>query len=500
MNRRFLFFVHSPALLLGLVLVGVCALTMWSLHALHEGLIEGVERKLVCLAAAHDMEVAVRQLRYDLLLSHAGPSDERQRPVELDYAEFEAALAEAKAVAPADQQRLVATIETAYDQYRAELDGETSRTPSRSTADLIEWATAHPIQRVAEACQALLRANQLVINRTIHETQSSGRQLELALLLLGALGPLGGILFGFSIARTLRRSIAGLRVSVQDVHSHLAPVVQMIDVPADSDLDSLQSEMQVIVERVQGLVERHQAQQLEILRSEQLAAIGKLASSLAHEIRNPLTAMRWLVESAIEAYDREPVSLGDLNVVQSEIERMGHTVQGILDFARPSPPRRVACDLRGIVHESAELIRVNRKRLGVACDVELPEVPAAANVDPARIKSVLLNLLLNALDAMPHGGHLRILLVLQDERVVEIAIEDTGKGIDEEVLPNLFSPFTTTKETGTGLGLSVSKHFVEEHGGTLSAENRPEGGARFVVTLPLAPERILESACPTQEC
>ncbi|HZT80768.1 MAG TPA: ATP-binding protein, partial [Gemmataceae bacterium] len=299
----------------------------------------------------------------------------------------------------------------------------------------------------------------------------------------------GGLICGYSITRNLSRTIARLRVCVQDVHSQVAPEVDIVDLRLGHGLGGLQEQMQFLVQRVQGLVERLQAQQRDILRAEQLAMVGRLATSVAHEIRNPLTAMKWLVTTAVRGYPHEPLRMEDLRVLQNEIERMEQTVQGMLDFVRPTPPCRQECDLRDLVRQAIELIRARRRQLGVTCQLELPTQPVVASVDPAQVKSVLVNLLLNALDAMPRGGRLSVRLGQDPAQGTVLAVEDSGGGLAPDVLDRLFQPFTTTKPTGTGLGLSVAKRFVEENGGRLHGENRKEGGARFVVTLPPTPQR-----------
>src|SRR5262249_52944945 len=154
------------------------------------------------------------------------------------------------------------------------------------------------------------------------ESLDTGHTLKLALFALGAIGPLGGLICGYGIARTLGRSIARLQVRVQDVHEHVGGEVGTVELQAGRDLDSMHTQLDFILERVRALVERLQSQQRAIFRSEQLAMVGKLASSVAHEIRNPLTAMKWLIEGAARSYPEETLSLDDMRVLQSEIERM----------------------------------------------------------------------------------------------------------------------------------------------------------------------------------
>jgi signal transduction histidine kinase len=165
--------------------------------------------------------------------------------------------------------------------------------------------------------------------------------------------------------------------------------------------------------------------------------------------------------------------------------RLEDIVQHFLTFARLPAPRRQVGDLRDILSQALELIRVRARRQGVEVEVEPAEGPVPVDLDPGLFHQVLVNLLLNALDAMPHGGRLRV-AVRPGEDEHCLSIRDSGPGIAPEMMGRLFTPFASTKATGTGLGLSLARRIVEEHGGRVSAANPPGGGACFSITLPRA--------------
>jgi len=183
-----------------------------------------------------------------------------------------------------------------------------------------------------------------------------------------------------------------------------------------------------------------------------------------------------------------PLTPEDLQVIYNEVERLERKVQALLDFARPAEARRQRCDLRELTGRAADLIRARARQQNVQIEAELPPEPVVADVDADQLASVLVNLFLNALDAMPQGGRLIARLERQPGGAVGVEVLDTGRGIDPAVAGRLFTPFASTKPTGTGLGLSVCRRVVAEHGGTLTGENRPGGGARFTITLPAAGE------------
>src|SRR5262249_27518740 len=153
----------------------------------------------------------------------------------------------------------------------------------------------------------------------------------------------------------------------------------------------------------------------------------------------------------------------DLEVIHGEVKRLEGTVQGFLDFARPPRLDRAPCDVRAVVAQSVELVRARARQQGVGLDVKAPDAPLTADVDRGQICTVLANLFLNALDAMPRGGRLEVRAEAAGDRAV-LRVADTGPGIAPAVAGQLFTPFVSTKPTGTGLGLSLSRRILEEHG------------------------------------
>jgi signal transduction histidine kinase len=180
-------------------------------------------------------------------------------------------------------------------------------------------------------------------------------------------------------------------------------------------------------------------------------------------------------------------------VIHGELVRVEQTVQGLLDFARPPVPRRSTCDLRQVVDSAMELVRARARQQKVSVEIAVPNHAMPADVDQGQWYTVLVNLLLNALDAMPQGGCLKVALENPAEEEIRLTVSDTGGGIPREMLGRLFVPFASTKPTGTGLGLSISRRIIEEHGGKMTGENRPEGGASFTIQLPITAEEAVHA-------
>src|SRR5262249_34423209 len=160
--------------------------------------------------------------------------------------------------------------------------------------------------------------------------------------------------------------------------------------------------------------------------AEQLSAVGQLAASVAHEVRNPLTSVKMLVEAALRPQNPKPLRAEDLKVIHGEIARLERTVQGFLDFARMPSPKRCHCDLREVVQQAIDLVQARARQQKVEIASGMPDQPLYANVDRDQFRNVLVNLFLNALDAMPSGGRLAIKMEQSPDGAPRLEIADTG--------------------------------------------------------------------------
>jgi signal transduction histidine kinase len=262
-------------------------------------------------------------------------------------------------------------------------------------------------------------------------------------------------------------------------------------------------ELLVTVEQAMRQVRLH-GEKRELARkaqmAEKLAAVGTMTAGLSHEIRNPLNAAA-LQLTVLErrvlklpAASQKPL-LEPLTLVKDEIRRLDHILEDFLQFARPREfvPRRV--DLSLVVSRVLDLMEGEAERRAIRVERDLDPARALPPVagDEERLRQVLVNLALNALEATPDGGVVRVSCAVEPPRRgeadgrVSVAIEDTGPGVAPAIRDRIFEPFFTTKAKGSGLGLSIVHAIVVQHGGALSVEEAGGGGARFVVRLPVAP-------------
>jgi signal transduction histidine kinase len=486
MDRSVFLRVTAPAVALGLLLLATCLAGVHYIQRLQTNVATILSQNVASLQAARELELSVRQLRFHDLLYLMDPSPERLRLMEEDRQRFRDALEVARAASRTDQeQNCIRSIENGYRQYEA---GQARvEEATRASFDRKEYARlidTHPIRYlIGEPCQELVRLTKEQMEQTASEDRRVSEQTSQVMVLLGLAGPVGGLVLGYGVARGLSRSIYRLSVRVQDMAHQLDEDVASVSVAARGDLRGLDRQLQHIVGKVEEAAARLRQQQRELVRAEQLSAVGQLAAGVAHEVRNPLTGIKLLVEAALRPVNPTPLNAEDLHVIHDEIVRLEQTVQAFLDFARLPAPRRQPCDLREVVRRAWDLARARAGQQNVEVGLAMPDEPVMADVDPAQITTVLVNLCLNALDAMPRGGRLDV--ELSDVcGEVHVAVTDTGPGIAPEIAGRLFTPFATTKPTGTGLGLSLSRRIVDEHGGTIAAANRPGGGARFLITFP----------------
>jgi len=221
----------------------------------------------------------------------------------------------------------------------------------------------------------------------------------------------------------------------------------------------------------------------QLKRADKLSAIGVLAAGVAHEIRNPLTGMKMIVqlleaEFAADDNRREP-----LGIIQREIDRLESIVGNLLDFAKPSKPKAIDVIPAKVVEDCYQLIKNQLGKQSIQFETHINGDCPVIVGDPDQLKQVFINILTNAIHAIGRNGRLTVNIDNRDDHVV-VAFEDTGIGIPAERLPDIFNPFMTTKEDGTGLGLSMAQRIVEEHGGRIEVQSVSGEGSTFTVFLP----------------
>ncbi|MBI4830347.1 MAG: histidine kinase [Candidatus Lindowbacteria bacterium] len=250
---------------------------------------------------------------------------------------------------------------------------------------------------------------------------------------------------------------------------------------------------------VRGLIEDVDHTQIELersreklLQSEKMALVGKLGAEVAHSIRNPMTSIKLRLFSLERTLDLSPSQLADFDVISKELRHLDTIVRNFLEFSRPPKLKMKKVNISEVVDMTLELLQNRLEHHGVKVERQRGEFLPLIEADPEQLKEVLVNLIVNACEAMGKGGHITITeedaLAEKIGRAVLVRITDTGPGIPESIRDKVMEPFFSTKEDGTGLGLAIAARIVEEHGGTLDLRSGESWGTTFIVTLPVANE------------
>ena len=247
-------------------------------------------------------------------------------------------------------------------------------------------------------------------------------------------------------------------------------------------------EVERLNDELTGTLSRLRAAQAELLEAERMATVGRLSLKVAHEVRNPISAIELnaeLLQDIVQARAGEmEEARGLLVAIRDQVNTLDALTEEYLAFARFPRPHFEEESVNHLVQELAEFVRPVAVRQGLTIHVETDPAVPLMEIDRTLLRQAVLNLVKNGLEALSRGGALTITSRWRTD-AVEIGVSDTGPGIDPAVAERFFEPFFTTKPQGTGLGLSITRQIIEEHGGELAWANRPGGGAIFTVRLPV---------------
>lgn len=395
------------------------------------------------------------------------------------------------AVSVRSEELLVSTLRLQFAEYRTELQriADTPLNPDMppdiGPAELAKLARL--AEQMSATSQELIDLNQRLLDDATLVRERWRNLVMSARLVVLALGPLVGVALGWRISRRLQKSVARMNIILRDATAESELDLGAVRMGAREDLTELKEQVEYVVQRMKQVTNELQSARLEVLRSERLAAVGGLAAGVAHELRNPLTSVKLLLQQVVQE-GHGNIGQARLRVILEETSRMEATIQGLLDFSRPPQLRRTVYDLRETLRRALNLVEGRARQQGVDLRAEINGQPLTVDGDPEQLHQVLVNLLLNGMESMEQGGTLTMVAAtVADPPQVRVEVRDSGAGISADVLPRLFEPFVSAKEHGTGLGLAICRRIVVEHGGTIDGYNRSEGGAVFVVELPAPP-------------
>jgi signal transduction histidine kinase len=332
------------------------------------------------------------------------------------------------------------------------------------------------------------------LNREIINDSELSRKKQLSRMMILRnttlfVGPLLGIVLGWQMTGRLQRRVSTLAITLKDAAERHTFQLGEVSLKGSDQLSDAQSLSEQVVLRLNQVAKELDRAEREVVQSERLAAVGELAAGVAHELRNPLTSVKLLLQHAAHhaaTTDKPMVDVDNLSLVLSEIGRMEDTIKGLLDFARPRKTQFVYHDLLAPLDRAVNLIRGRAKASNIAIVYNPSEVPVMLHGDSEQLHLVFVNLLINAMESIKSGGTVVVAVATgAHPHSVEVSFRDSGQGIPLEIVDRLFEPFGTTKEHGTGLGLALCHRIVSAHHGRIDAWNEAGGGAVFKLFLPV---------------
>jgi signal transduction histidine kinase len=287
---------------------------------------------------------------------------------------------------------------------------------------------------------------------------------------------------------------APLRKMIADAQKFTDAGRSGADIPPEDEFSAVGFYLRALMSDVKSTRTALNRTRRQALNAEKLASVGKLAASVAHEIRNPLIAVRLFLTSIIKKSRDDPELSRDLGMISDEITRLDGIVCDFLEFSRPQVLNIEQLQIASLLDETLELVghrcEESRIKLIRKYSAGLPPVMA----DAKQLKQIFINLLNNAVEAMPNGGEIRIIADAANDSdarpMLAVGVQDTGPGIPKDVQKRLFEPFFTTKENGTGLGLCIAAGIMTRHGGRLTLESSTNQGTTFTVWIPETNEKI----------
>ena len=363
---------------------------------------------------------------------------------------------------------------------------------------------AHP---ASQQVLGVLDANLSLAKADVQLAQSSRRMLAYTLIALVDISFLSWLFVWRLVGQPLKRLKDGtkqlaegnlgyqLQVDSSDEVGELASSFNRMSLQLRSANEEIVAWAKTLEDRVDQKTRELKRAHEHMLQAEKMATIGKMAAVVAHEINNPLSGIltyakllrRWIDRGEAEGAKKHDAEQC-LDLIAEESRRCGDLVKNLLTFSRTAPLNVQTTDLNTVVDRAVRLVAHQMELNGVELHLELPPGLPRVQCDPGQIEQVLLALIMNAIDAMPRGGNLWVGTKLDEDAGEEIFwVRDDGSGIPQDILPQIFEPFLTTKESGksVGLGLAVSQNIVARHRGRIDVTSELGKGTTFIVTLPL---------------
>jgi len=390
-----------------------------------------------------------------------------------------------------EEDRALDEIEGLFERYTAHQrnvvlshqEGDFDRAHALLTGDMRDTFNI-----IYERCEELLSLNEHMMHQPSLSIEQDKRSIKRITFGIGIVGILLGIALGLGVSRSITHPIYELVLKVKGATSE--EIIEKVDISEETELEHLSKYVRRLIERVHEVNKDLEQSQRMLIRSEKLATLGQMAAGLAHEIRNPLTAIKMLIFTLQQEAKGNFQMARDFEVMLKEIERLEHSLGNFLTFARPPEPNFTCIDINETVRHTLNLLSPQTKAKGIEVVEMLCNEAAPVYGDREQIQIVLVNVILNAIQSIPIRGMITVASGITrktNEQCphVYISISDNGNGIPPGILHSIFDPFVTGNEKGTGLGLFIAHQIITNHDGCIEAYNNPDKGATFVIHLPM---------------
>ncbi|MFZ5564227.1 MAG: ATP-binding protein [Thermodesulfobacteriota bacterium] len=382
-----------------------------------------------------------------------------------------------------DRLGLLETIHKNYERY---VEGknrviELYRSGKREEGERLHWEVREQFATLNNLCAEYRHLNDLHIREARKKSQENVNAILTITILLVILELALGALF---VVNLTRQVLAPIRALSRTASAQAKP--------GANEVRALAASVHGLMDDVKKTREELKQSREMLLSSEKMALVGRLASVVAHSIRNPMTSINMRLFSLQRNLSLSPSQKEDLEVVADEMRRLDNIVRNFLEFSRPHKLKKQLVDISQVIDMSVDLLSYKLDLYGIKVSHEKTPGGITVEADPGLIKEVFVNLIVNACEAMEEGGKVTItetvMVTGKMGRAVVINVADNGPGIPEEMQGRILKPFETTKADGTGLGLFVAARTIEEHGGTLEFISTVGKGTTFTITLPVYQE------------
>lgn len=480
--RTRIYLILTPLVLI--TLVGG-AVMIWYTYQMEGILSDVIDRNVAALQAAEALENALVNQKGFVTYYFLDGDPEWLRQLDEYRRIFEKRLHEVRSLAEDQRQRsAINQIESQYIQYITEKDQVIAhyKAGEREAGARLHRAVRQRFSKTLQLCEEYKALHAKGVQEERQRSHARAEQIR--------------ILAGSAITVVL---FLGILLAFFLVTYILMPVRRLaMDADREGGASKAGDEVKALDQTVRGLIKDmdHTRSELErsrehLLQAEKMALVGKLAAGVAHSIRNPLTSVKMRLFSLGRSLDLTSIQKEDFYVISEEIRHIDTIVQNFLEFSRPPKLKMQRISPSDIVDMALQLLKHRLESYGVEIALRRQRVLSAVMADPEQLKEVLVNIIVNACESMEGDG---LIEIFEEEghtaalgRVVVLKLKDNGPGIPEAIRDRIFQPFFTTKEEGSGLGLSIAARIVEEHGAWLDLISKEGEGSTFVITIPISP-------------